>query len=112
MAELYLARLSRLHDELLPYGFIDGKYGDAPYEEVEWNGVVTQLIDFGFNIFVDSRLIATAVSYKDGRFVVEMLLGQWMQGRDPNSPLEMDADYRAAVARRALAISSRRHLPS
>jgi hypothetical protein len=103
MADLYMARQRRLAEELLPYGFSDDKYGDVPYEAVAWNGI-TDRVDFGFNIFVDNRLIATAECLKTGQFIVEMHVGQWLKP-DKN----MDADYRAAVARRAFAVSSRRN---
>jgi hypothetical protein len=97
----------RLEYELTDYGFLDGKYGSMPYDAVRWVGA-TDDIDFGFNVFVDNRLIATAVLFKSGKFTVAMYLAQWLKGSSTKSAFDMDADYRSAVARRAIAVTSRR----
>ena len=77
MPNVYTDHYRQLTEALAPYGFANGKYGDLLYKAVAWNGI-TDRVAFGFNIFVDDRLIATAEFLKNGQMNISMQLGQWL----------------------------------
>jgi len=80
---------------LRPYGFVMGRYGDAPFcLQQRW--LVLDETDYlaKFNVIVDGRIIAQARIAIDGCVQVDMLLSEWMRQQPRGIINPGDAVYR------------------
>jgi hypothetical protein len=92
---------------LVPFGFINGCYESIPFS-LQFSSFPHAKEPTHYHVIIDGRVIAEVGVAADGTFPVRMQLSEWLKGSNSKSPFEMDDDYRAAVARRAEAVSSRR----
>jgi len=93
-----------VHKALVPYGFVDGKYGELPFT-LRHTGFTHKLSPPGgghYHVEIDGRTIAEVVPQRDGTYTVVMQIDVWLRGAKP-----MDPDMMAAIARRAEALGSR-----